>query len=107
MHEFCNSYAPYKESPSLMFIFLLHFSYQRLLFRIKSKPDVTLKSSKHEEITFPREFISVPIPCFIRAVSPKKCQKWEVWKRDFFFKKKGVGVWGGFKPSAHYVGVPR
>ena len=104
MHEFCNSYAPYKESPSLMFIFLLHFSYQRLLFRIKSKPDVTLRSSKHEEITFPREFISVPTRASLGQYRQKNVKSGRFGKEIFFKKKKGG--WR-FRPSAHYVGVPR
>ena len=91
MHEFCNSYAPYKESPSLMFIFLLHFSYQRLLFRIKSKPDVTLRSSKHEEITFPREFISVPTRASLGQYRQKNVKSGRFGKEIFFKKKKGGG----------------
>ena len=75
-----------------MFIFLLHFSYQRLLFRIKSKPDVTLRSSKHEEITFPREFISVPTRASLGQYRQKNVKSGRFGKEIFFKKKRGVGV---------------
>ena len=61
-----------------------------LLFWIKSQPGVAyksvsykqackvvLKSSKHEEITFPHGFIFMFIPYFIAAISSKKY--WQKW----------------------------
>ena len=67
--------------------------------------NVVLKSSKHESITFPDEFIFASAPHFIGAISSKNAVRKvgigkrvkNVGRQELFIDLKKRG----FKPSAH------
>lgn len=72
----------------------------------KKTCNVVLKPSKHEEKTFPKEFILGFIPYFVGATFSKKCQMWGFRKKD---KKQGWSCSGlfvkkwTFKLAAHHL----
>ena len=122
MHRFCSNNALYSANLSFMFIFFFFFTpfdtkdcnyFESNLslvllikvFLTKKACNVVWKPSKHEEITFPKEFIFGFIPYFVGVILSKKCQKWRLPKKYIKggWPCRGLSIERWIKLSARYA----